>query len=420
MNHLQLVIHDLLTDGTPKSDRTGVGTLSKFGYMQRWDLTEGYPHETAKFTPFMMNVDELLWIISGSTDLAPLKANKINIWDEWVIPGTEVWGAPYTQLERMQVMKEMVERRAIHPEQQQQYLDIWMEHNPGTVMGAREWNDLMDNFNVPKAPLLDGKLGAVYGQQWRNIVDTRIIDPSEEEDYTKRGFEFRGTMLTPEDLASGKCNGSMTIVQRRIDQLQNVINALVNNPDDRGIIVNAWHVPDLDAMALRPCHTLFQFYTRLRDWKDVMTDIQFDDDPGRAADFEEFAVGCDAQQRIKAVYEFAIDKGIPVRHLDLQLYMRSNDSFLGRPFNISQYSLLTMMVAQVVNMLPGDFILMNGDLHLYQNHLEQAAELISREPVALPQVTLNPNVMSIFDFKREDFTIHNYNPLPAIKAPVAK
>lgn len=414
MNPLQTVVSELLHEGTPKSDRTGVGTLSKFGYMQRWDLAQGHPHETAKFTPFMMNVDELLWIISGSTDLAPLKAHKINIWDEWVIPGTEVWGEPYTHMERREVMREMTERRSIHPEQLQQYVDIWLENNPCEILGNKELDDLMDNFKVPKAPLLDGKLGKVYGHVWRNILDTRVVDFSEVDDYKKRGYRDMGTFQPHDDM-----NPRQAVVGRKIDQLQNVIDQLVNNPDDRGIILNAWHVPYLAEMALRPCHTLFQLYTRLRPWQDVLTDIQFDEDSGREADFEEFAQGCDPQQRIKAVFEFAIDKGIPVRILDLQLYMRSNDAFLGRPFNISQYSLLVMMLAQVTNMLPGEFILMNGDVHLYNSHLEQAAELISREPARLPYVVLNPEVKCIFDFKREDFKLENYHPCSKIPAPVA-
>jgi thymidylate synthase len=416
ISHLRL-LQELLLKGTPKSDRTGVGTLSKFGHQERHDLAAGHPLLTTKQVPFKANVVELIWTISGDTRLKFLKDHGVRIWDEWVKPGTEVWGEPWTYLERSKEFTTRVERRSIQPEAAEQYINVWMEQNPDKTPQMEDYVEMFDHFRVPTAALLDGELGPVYGQQWRNIVDTRRIDEADYPAYEKRGFKVCGE-LHP-DYHSAENGGRFFIVERKIDQLQNVIDQLQNNPDDRGIIVSAWHVPDLDDMALRPCHTLFQFYTRLRDWKDVLTDIQFDEDPSMGAAFEEFSVGCTPEERQKAVFEFAMQRGIPHRILDCQLYMRSNDAFLGRPFNISQYSLLTMMIAQVVGMLPGELIISNGDLHLYRNHAMQAQVQIQREPMHLPHVRLNPLVTSLFDFTVDDVELLNYESHPAIKAPVA-
>lgn len=430
MNKLQRVIRDLLDRGEVKSDRTGVGTRSIFGYRQEWDLEEGHPHENTKDTPFKMNVVELLWIISGQTRLKPLKDHGIRIWDEWVIPGTEVWGEPYDPVQRGKVWMAMLERRVVTPEAHEQYVDIWMQENTGRVMDMAEVLRMWDHFNVPKAALLDGELGPVYGQQWRNIVDTRLIDDeSEIPAYEKRGFKVIGHFEGLNDYTATK-----TVIERKIDQLQNVIDQLVNKPDDRGIIISAWHVPDLDAMALRPCHTLFQFYTRHRPWDDVLTEIidsdfmeEWEDavkDLRKAAPDDSTWTGPYGgayrhPDYFKVCYDFAQNRGLATRYLDCQLYMRSNDAFLGRPFNITQYALLTRMIAQVVNMHPGKFSLVNGDLHLYNNHVEQANELLNRDGYPLPWVKINPEVDNIFDFKVEDFELQNYVSGGPIKAPVA-
>lgn len=417
LSHLRL-LQELLLSGTPKSDRTGVGTLSKFGHQERHNLSAGHPHLTTKKVPFKDNVVELIWTISGETRLKFLKDHGVRIWDEWVKPGTEVWGETWTYQERLKDFQTRVERRSIQPEAVEQYLDAWMEQHPTATPDIEDHVEMFDHFRVPTAPLLDGELGPVYGQQWRNIIDTRRVTYSEIEEYKLRGYKLIG-LLEETGEPIGDNDYKSAIVERKIDQLSKVIEQLQSNPDDRGIIVSAWHVPDLDQMALRPCHTLFQFYTRLRDWQDVITDIQFDEDPSMGSAFEEFAEGCTPEERKKAIFEFAMQRGIPHRILDCQLYMRSNDAFLGRPFNISQYSLLTMMIAQVVGMLPGEFIISNGDLHLYNNHVEQAQIQIQREPMQLPQVRLNPLVTSLFDFTIDDIELLNYESHPAIKAPVA-
>jgi thymidylate synthase len=260
--YLDLLAH-ILADGTVKSDRTGTGTRSIFGYQLRCDLSQGFPLLTTKRLHLRSIVHELLWFLAGDTNVRALHENGVTIWDEWA--------------------------------------------------DAK------------------GDLGPIYGRQWRSWP-------------------------TPD-------GGS-------IDQIARLIEGIRTNPDSRRHLVSAWNVAELDRMALSPCHALFQFWVG----------------DGR---------------------------------LSCQLYQRSADTFLGVPFNLASYALLTMMVAQVCDLAPGDFIHTFGDAHLYANHLEQARLQLTREPRPLPVMRLNPAVRSIFDFRFEDFTLSGYDPHPAIKAPIA-
>ncbi len=260
--YLDLLRH-VLDHGTGKSDRTGTGTRSVFGWQMRFDLAQGFPLVTTKKLHLKSIVHELIWFLRGETNIRYLKDNGVSIWDEW----------------------------------------------------ADE----------------DGELGPVYGRQWRS-------------------------WSAPDG--------------RNVDQITQVLDEIRRNPDSRRLIVSAWNVADLPRMALQPCHTMFQFYVA----------------DGR---------------------------------LSCQLYQRSGDIFLGVPFNIASYALLTQMVAQVTGLRPGDFVHTLGDAHLYSNHVEQAREQLSREPRALPKLVLNPDVRSLFDFRYEDVAIEGYAPHAAIKAPVA-
>lgn len=260
--YIDLLRH-VMENGVDKGDRTGTGTRSVFGYQMRFNLEEGFPVLTTKKLHLRSIIHELLWFLSGDTNIKYLHDNGVTIWDEW----------------------------------------------------ADE----------------NGDLGPVYGYQWRSWPNP---------------------------------NG------QSIDQISQVVNSLKNNPDSRRHIVSAWNPAEVDKMALPPCHSLFQFY--VADGK-----------------------------------------------LSCQLYQRSADLFLGVPFNIASYALLTMMMAQVTGLRPGEFVHTLGDVHIYSNHFEQVKEQLSREPRALPVMKINPEVKSIFDFKYEDFTLEGYDPHPTIKAPIA-
>ena len=262
MKQYQDLLKHILDNGTEKTDRTGTGTTSVFGYQMRFNLNEGFPLVTTKKIHLKSVIHELLWFIKGETNIQYLKDNGVKIWDEW----------------------------------------------------ASE----------------SGDLGPVYGKQWRSW-----------------------------DSKNGE-----------IDQLKEVLKQLKNSPDSRRIIVSAWNVGELSEMALMPCHAFFQFY-------------------------------------------------VADNKLSCQLYQRSADVFLGVPFNIASYALLTMMIAQECGLDLGDFVWTGGDTHIYSNHLEQVNLQLSRTPRALPTMKLNPEVKSVFDFKYEDFTLENYDPYPLIKAPVA-
>jgi len=263
MRQFHELMHHVLEHGAQKSDRTGTGTLSVFGYQMRFDLAEGFPLVTTKKLHLKSIIYELLWFLSGNTNNQWLKERGVSIWDEWAAP--------------------------------------------------------------------NGDLGPVYGYQWRSRP-------------------------TP--------NGE------HIDQIKEIIHTIKTNPDSRRIIVSAWNVADIPKMALAPCHAFFQFY-------------------------------------------------VANGKLSCQLYQRSADIFLGVPFNIASYALLTHMVAEQCNLQPGEFIWTGGDCHLYSNHLEQVKLQLSRTPYPLPSLKIHRKPESIFDYQFEDFEIVGYESHPHIKAPVA-
>lgn len=292
------VLQELLAHGTRKENRTGVDTLSVFGRQLRFDLREGFPLLTTKKVFLKGVIHELLWLISGDTNIKYLTDNDVHIWDEWADT--------------------------------------------------------------------DGDLGPVYGKQWRCWWNGRDS----------------------------------------IDQLNNAVERLKTNPDCRRIIVSAWNVGELDEMALAPCHAFFQFYT-----EDIPLERRL-----------EMAKWTTLDRRVsseKATHLKLDEQGVPRRYLSCQLYQRSADWFLGVPFNIASYSLLTMMVAQVVGMVPKDFVHTFGDAHLYVNHMGQAIEQLARTPRQLPVIVINPRIKHIDDFVYGDFIVGGYDPYPPIKAEVA-
>ena len=295
----QLLRH-ILENGTDKSDRTGTGTKSVFGYQLRCDLQEGFPLLTTKKVHFKSIVHELLWFLHGDTNIAYLVRNGVNIWNEW----------PFQHYLEANDMVEQFPR----------YSAEWKAELKKFVATIKEDDTFAARW---------GELGPVYGKQWR---------------------DFGG-----------------------VDQIAEVVANIKKNPDSRRHIVSAWNPPDIPGMVkagLPPCHTLFQFY--VADGK-----------------------------------------------LSCQLYQRSADVFLGVPFNIASYALLTHLIAQVCELEVGDFVHTFGDAHLYNNHMEQTQLQLSRKPGALPQLKLNPAIKDIFGFTYEDITLLGYEPQAAIKAPVA-
>lgn len=287
--YLELLRH-VLGNGVKKSDRTGTGTLSVFGYQMRFNLSDGFPLLTTKKMYIKGIIHELLWFLSGDTNIRYLVQNNVHIWDDW--PYRRYKNSPEFRGETMPEFAGRVAQDAAF---------------------AEKW----------------GNLGPVYGRQWRNF------------------------------------NGR--------DQIAWVTKEIKKNPESRRLIVTAWNpceIEEMEKSGLPPCHLLFQFYV--------------------------------AEGR-----------------LSCQLYQRSADIFLGVPFNIASYSLLTMMAAQVSGLMPGEFIHTFGDAHLYLNHLGQAKLQLEREPRKLPEIKLNPDVKSIFGFRFEDFEVEGYDPHPAIKAQVA-
>jgi thymidylate synthase len=270
--YLDMLRH-VLEHGEKRGDRTGTGTLSVFGYQNRYDLGQNFPLLTTKKVHFKSVVYELLWLLRGDTNIKYLNENGVSIWDEWASA--------------------------------------------------------------------TGELGPVYGHQWRHF----------------------GAPSDPVAVAGSYKGG--------VDQILDILDQIRNKPQSRRIIVSAWNPADVPKMALPPCHTLFQFYVHM---------------DGR---------------------------------LDCQLYQRSADIFLGVPFNIASYALLTCLLAHVCGLKPGTFVHSFGDLHLYLNHVEQAKLQLSREPRPLPKLLLNPDVKDLFDFDYEDITLEAYDPHPGIKAPVA-
>ena len=285
-------------DGIVKSDRTGTGTRSIFGYQMRFDLSEGFPLLTTKRVFLKGVIHELLWFLAGDTNIKYLVDNGVHIWDN----------------DAYRFYKELCAKQGVEPISMEEFLVAAQQQTPSPIDGYAY-----------------GNLNHVYGYQWRSW---------------------------------GKPDGSA------IDQVKQVIDTIKNSPDSRRMIVSAWNVADVEDMALPPCHVLFQFY--VADGK-----------------------------------------------LSCQLYQRSADTFLGVPFNIASYALLTMMIAQECGLQAGEFVHTLGDTHLYLNHMEQVDEQLSRSPRTLPTMRLNPDVKSVFDFKYEDFTLEGYDPHPTIKAPMS-
>lgn len=407
------LLQDVKDNGRFRADRTGVGAYGVFGRQLRCDLSKGFPLLTTKKVFTRGIIAELLWFLSGDTNEHTLRDQKVGIWKEWSPKGHALTlGERRLEYVRRGVLTEKLKPHTTHED--------------------------LDEAGIPRHAEGDGALGRIYGAQWRAWRSVRPVDyrkatlqvvegAVEVFDISAEGKSYRllhdravvSPYLRDEEALRAWLSDIVALGQVVVvDQITNLIRDLKNNPNSRRHIVTAWNPGELDQMALPPCHCLFQFYTealtedeRKRLWEVKMGRAFLSEYvPELYAKRENWDVAFDANM--------AADH-IPKYRLSCQLYQRSCDIFLGVPFNIASYSLLTMMVAQCVNMAPGDFVHTYGDLHLYSNHLEQAAEQLSREPRALPTMRINPEVKDIFAFKVEDFTLEGYDPHPAIKAEVA-
>jgi thymidylate synthase len=309
------LLKKILADGEQKSDRTGFGTISLFGHQMRFDLSQGLPVITTKRIPFRWVVEELLWMISGETNIRPLLLKNIPIWTDW----------PLQRFNKSAAAREEVtlDQKAFERE---------ICHNP---QFADQWGDI----------------GPGYGHQWRRW---RI----------------------PESQGGGY-----------IDQIEALIQGLREDPYSRRHLVSAWNVADVEDMLLPPCHLLFQFYVSPGVYKDDKA-------------------GCYPKSCMTPGCCYTKPK------LSCQLYQRSADAFLGLPFNIASYALLTVMIAQVVGMTPGEFVHTSGDVHLYLNQIAYAKQQVEREPRPPPQVKLDPSITNLFEFRMEHIELVNYNPHP--------
>ncbi|QVW55710.1 hypothetical protein pEaSNUABM9_00129 [Erwinia phage pEa_SNUABM_9] len=406
MHQYLILLNQVRRDGHVKKDRTGTGTTSVLGAQMRFSLKDSFPLVTTKKVHLRSIIHELLWFLQGDTNIEYLNANNVTIWDEWARDELHTVQCTYTLAERTAFLRD---RSSINGET----TDWYKEWEAGLLAGDDEESmAVLDAQNVPRIGLrkiaVQGELGPVYGKQWRDWQDTRIVNNADTDEIKRlidKGYKVRLTGISEPDY------GVCTVLTKSYDQISTVIDQLRNDPDNRRIIVSAWNVGELDEMALAPCHTFFQFYTRELSVEERLLYVH------DHADFYEDWAGSGLTQADAEAWLDAND--MPKRELSCQLYQRSADMFLGVPFNIASYALLIHMVAQQVNMTVGDFVWTGGDVHIYSNHEEQVKLQLSRDPRPLPKLRILRKPDSIFDYKFEDFELTGYDPHPAIKAPVA-
>ena len=369
------LLQNVLDKGHEKGDRTGTGTTSIFGAQMRFNLQEGFPLVTTKKVHMRSIIHELLWFLKGDTNVKYLQDNGVKIWDAWALPRDEVVVEEMSRPDRASwAIREGYSHN--DPEGFYKYLN---------GLGLESADRYLDELGVPRSRERvvrnEGELGPIYSKQWRDWVG-------------------------PDG--------------QHHDQISNVIEQLINDPDSRRIIVSAWNVGELDQMALMPCHSFFQFYTRELSIDERLSWVKKNHPETNKQMFVERPPEVREQGTELEYYSAKLEEyKAPKRTLSCQLYMRSSDTFLGLPFNIASYALLTHMIAQQVNMVPGEFVWTGGDVHIYSNHMEQVKEQLTREPKPLPQLVIKRKPESIFDYQYNDFEIAGYDSHPLIKAPVA-
>jgi thymidylate synthase len=376
------IVNDILTNGRLKKNRTGVDTIGIFGAQAKYNVDlNAFPLLTTKKVHWPAIVHELLWFISGDTNIKYLVDNNVRIWNEWAYKkytDTCISKIPDNELESLSVLSGMSLSDVDHLP-----MDMFIERIKNDVEFAKKWGELGEG---------------TYGGMWRDFPFFTIVDKTDPSTMPK--FKSLGTK-------GMYCGDEPLTFLGRIDQITKVLEKLKNNPDDRRMIVSAWHPHWVDHCALPPCHCLFHFHTEELTLEERVDILQKQVGPVNLPKSDVWII-----QKLN-------EDNIPTRRLNCLLYQRSNDFFLGVPFNIASYSLLTAMIAHVSNMVPGTFTHSHGDAHIYVNHLDQIKLQMSREPKSLPSLWLNPDVKSLFDFKFDDINLLNYDPHPTIKAEVA-
>jgi thymidylate synthase len=376
------IVNDILTNGRLKKNRTGVDTIGIFGAQAKYNVDlNAFPLLTTKKVHWPAIVHELLWFISGDTNIKYLVDNNVRIWNEWAYKkykDTCISKIPDNELESLSVLSGMSLSDVDHLP-----MDMFIERIKNDVEFATKWGELGEG---------------TYGGMWRDFPFFTIVDKTDPSTMPK--FKSLGTK-------GMYCGDEPLTFLGRIDQITKVLEKLKNNPDDRRMIVSAWHPHWVDHCALPPCHCLFHFHTEELTLEERVDILQKQVGPVNLPKSDVWII-----QKLN-------EDNIPTRRLNCLLYQRSNDFFLGVPFNIASYSLLTAMIAHVTNMVPGTFTHSHGDAHVYVNHLDQIKLQMSREPKSLPSLWLNPDVKSLFDFKFDDIKLLNYDPHPTIKAEVA-
>mgnify|MGYP003402887612 CR=1 FL=1 len=372
------IVNEILSNGRIKKNRTGIDTIGIFGAQAKYDVNlNAFPVLTTKKVHFPAIVHELLWFINGDTNIKYLVDNNVKIWNECAYAKYKKFMETGGGSISIYGVRE-AGCRSTSPFSQEQFINL-IKTDP---IFAENFGDLGEG---------------TYGGMWRDFPFFTIVDKNNPSTMPK--FTSIGTkgMYTGDEPA---------IFLGRVDQLTKVIEKLKNNPDDRRIIVSAWHPHWIDHCALPPCHCLFQFHTEELTWKERLEIAHYKD-----------------YKNENMYYKYSdedFDKiSIPRRRLNCLLYQRSQDSALGCPFNVTSYSLLTAMIAHVLNMIPGTFTHSTGDTHIYVNHIDGLKLQLTREPKNLPKLWLNPEIKSLFDFKYEDIKLLDYDPHPAIKMSVA-
>jgi thymidylate synthase len=411
MENYKALVRDIRENGnTHHTDRTGTGTTNVTGRLMRWRLRDGFPQLGLKFTPFKAVLSEQLWILSGQTSLKFLLDHNNHIWDDWVIPGTEVWGDQYSIEERWGIFLAKVQR-GVYTEARLAAGDIKVLNGDlGRAYDDAERDAICDSFKIHTHRLLDGQLGKIYGHQMRKWSDTRVV-LTKDFQAGKYAKDYKCTdYIQPRDGDSH--DDRRIVIHRDIDQIGRMVETLKNNPDSRRHLTVAWNPGELEEMALTPCHMDFQMTTELLTLDERM-EVYRRYLNKHHLDF----IRLESEDPV-VLNAFLDKQEVASRRLNCVLHMRSVDVGLGLPFNIASYALLTHMMAQVVNMEVGDLVWVGGDVHIYSNH-EKLDLILDRETPPLPTLRMNPNIKRLEDFTMGDFELVDYTHGGKIELPVA-